>query len=200
MGYNLTDFIGIINSVIPESYLPYFILVVYTLLIVVYAVVVWKIYRFLAKRDILELNLSKYNVLENYKSKKFKAGFLYFIEYILIIPILVVLWFSFLSLALLLIAEIEDVSQIMLISAAVITSIRIISYYSEDLAKELALYFPFVLLSVAILEPGFFSFPDLVSRFMEIPSLVYSILIYMGFIAGIEILMRLIFLIFRSDN
>ena len=52
-------FEDIYNSV-PEDQKVLFSLVVYTFLILMYAVFIWKFYKFLARRDIIQLNLRQY--------------------------------------------------------------------------------------------------------------------------------------------
>ena len=49
------------NNAVPTAYKPFATLGVFTVLIAIYAIFVWKFYRFLAKRDILGLNLRQYN-------------------------------------------------------------------------------------------------------------------------------------------
>jgi len=44
------------ENVIPEEYKPLGIIAVYTIIIAIYAIFVWKFYRFLAKRDLLGLD------------------------------------------------------------------------------------------------------------------------------------------------
>jgi len=170
-------------------------LAVYTILIAVYAIFIWKFYKFLAKKNIIELDLKQYNTTEHPGLNKFFASLLFLAEYIIILPVLVFFWFSIFSIFLLVLSKGQDVGQILLISAAIIASTRLASYYSQDLSKDLAKMFPFTVLAVFLLEPKFFNISELFLRFSEIPLLLNNILIYLVFILGLEIIMRSLFTI-----
>lgn len=199
LNQTLSVFLESINNAIPENIKPYFVLAFFTLGIVVFSIFVWKFYKFLAKRDILELKLNKYNVSEHYIIDKVIAFSLYILEYIIIIPILISLWFAFLAMFFLLMAE-TDINNILLFSAAIIAATRVLSYYSKDLSKELGLMFPFTLLIVILLEPGVVSLEQILARFTEIPTLFETIIAYILFIAGLEVLMRIIFSIIPKED
>ena len=85
-----------------------------------------------------------------------------------------------------------DIGTILLISAALVAAVRITSYISEDLSKDLAKMIPFTLLAIAITTSGFFNISDLLSRIKDIPSLFSSIPYYLLFIVAIELIMRTI--------
>jgi len=197
---NFTAFYNSINESVPEKYKPFIILATFTIFIAIYAIFVWKFYRFLAKRDILELNLSQYNRSEHAFWSKFIAGFLFFIEYIIIVPVLVFFWFSILAIFFILVSKADSASHILIVAAAIVAAVRLTSYYSTDLSKDLAKLFPFTVLGVFLIEPGFFSIQKLILRIAEIPSLFYNILSYLVFIIIIEIVMRFFFLIFGFDS
>ena len=78
-------------EIVPEQYRVYVTLGVFIVLISVYAIFVWKFYRFLAKRDLLELNLKQYNNVEHSLLNKMLALGLFIVEYIIILPIVVYL-------------------------------------------------------------------------------------------------------------
>ena len=154
----ITEFIiellqNITNSVPPEHRVL-MSLILHTVFIAVYAVFIWKFYKFLASKDILNLNLNQYQT-SNSKFEKFFTIGLYTVEYIIILPFLVVFWFAVLSLFILLLSESASTEQILLISAAIIASTRITAYISEDLSKDLAKILPFTVLGIFILNPNF---------------------------------------------
>ena len=178
---------------IPVKYKPLIVLALYTLIIAIYAIFIWKFYKFLAKRNILELNLSQYNRTEHPSWSKFTATLLFLVEYVIIVPILVFFWFGTLALFLLLLSKSQDVSQILLVAAAIIAATRMTAYYSQDLSKDLAKMFPFTVLAVILLEPQFFSVEKLIARFSAIPSFIGHIFSFLIFIAIIEVIMRVLF-------
>jgi len=181
------------SNQIPQKYMPYVILAFYTIIIVIYSIFIFKFYKFLARRNIIELNLNKYNKTEHPFLYKFLASIFFLIEYIVIVPILVFFWFSILSVFLLLLSKSQSVSQILIISAAIVAATRMTAYYSQELSKDLAKMFPFTVLAIFLLEPNFFSIEKLITRFSEIPSLLKNILGFLVFIAILEIAMRFLF-------
>jgi len=204
----ITDFFNEVytsfNNQIPEIYQPILILGLYTIVIAIYAIFIWKFYKFLARKNILRLNLNRYNRTEHPVWNKITASAFFLLEYVIIVPILVFFWFSVLSIFLLLLSKNQDVNQILIISAAIVAAIRLTSYYSNDLSKDLAKMFPFTVLAIFLLEPGFFSVSKLIERFSEIPSLFQNFLIYLVFIIILEIVLRVIFtlieIIFSSNQ
>ncbi len=164
----------------------------FTTVIVLYSIFVFYFYRFLAKKNIIELNLSQYNQYSNAITVKIFAGIFYIIEYIVILPILTFFWFSILSILTLFLAKGINVSTVLLISAALVTAVRVTSFVSEDLAKDLAKMLPFTLLAIAITTAGFFDISMFFSRIAEIPALFSNIPYYLLFIISIELIMRVI--------
>jgi len=184
-------FQGIINSV-PEEYRILVNLGFYTIFIAIYAVFIWKFYKFLASREILELNLKQYNRSEYPGLEKFLAIVLFSVEYIVILPFLVFFWFAVLSLFLLVLSE-ADPKQILLISAAIIASTRITAYIGEELSKDLAKILPFTILATFLLNPKFFNTLNVFEKFLQIPTLFKNILFFIVFIFGIELVLRAIY-------
>ena len=190
-GYIQDFFIGIINSV-PSQYRILINLGFYTIFIAIYAVFIWKFYKFLASREILSLNFKQYNLSARPGLEKFIAIVLFSVEYLVILPFLVFFWFTILALFLLLLSE-GNPEQVLLVSAAIIASTRITSYIGEDLAKDLAKILPFTVLATFLLNPNFFNTLNIVGKFSQIPSLFNSFLIYIVFIFIIEYVLRSVY-------
>lgn len=182
-----------ILSYIPKEYHIFLVLGFYVVLIAIYVIFIWKFYRFLARRDIIELDLEKYNTSSHPGLRKFVAVLFFLLEYIIILPFLIFFWFAILALFLLLLAKNQALGNIILISAAVIGATRITSYVSEDLSKDLAKMLPFTLLGIFLIDPSFFSVQDFITRLFDIPSLLQHILLYLVFIFALEIILRGLF-------
>ena len=86
-------------------------------------------------------------------------------------------------------------SEVLLISAALVASVRVTSFISESLSQDLAKMLPLTLLGVALTNPRFFEFVSHIGRIAEIPLLFNDILYYLVFIIITELAMRLIDLI-----
>jgi len=141
------------------------------------------------------LNLGQYNTYEHPTARKFFAVLFYFIEYILIMPALILLWFIALSAVLLLIALGRDINQILIISGAIVMAVRIFAYGSEEVSKELAKLFPLIALSVFLLAPGAFDLPDILNKLKELPLLFNSAVFYFVMILLLEIILRVVYTI-----
>lgn len=183
-----------LNS-LPEHYRIFFNIFVYTILIALYSIFVFQFYRFLARKNIIKLNLSQYNRSQHPFFKKFFATLFFSIEYIIILPILVFFWFAILAFLLLLLSKDQPVNQILLVSAAVVGAIRITSYFNEDLSRDLAKIFPFTVLVIFLLSPNFLEFTPVISKLSEIPFFLNHILFYLIFVIIFEIIIRGIYTI-----
>lgn len=167
-----------------------FKLIFFTSVIVLYSVFVYYFYRFLAKKNILELNLNQYNNYDDSDKVKIFAVIFYVIEYIIIMPVISFFWFIVFAVLILVLAQQMSLETVLLISAALIASVRITAYISENLSQELAKLIPLVLLGLAITTPDFFNGPAILERVIQVPSLFNNILYYLGFIMVIELFMR----------
>ena len=196
----LNNSLNSISSLFPEPYKSYLVLGIFILLISIYSIFVWKFYRFLAKRDLLELNLNQYNNSDHPFLKKFFEVLLFIAEYIIILPVVVFFWFFVISIILLLLAKEHSISNILLISATMVGAVRISAYYNEDLSKDLAKLFPLTVLAVAFLTPNFFDLNDTISKISEIPNLFTNIIFYLIAIVILEFVLRIFFLIIPNQD
>jgi len=172
-------------------------------LLVVVSVFIWEFYKSISKKDLISLNLKRYNRFEHPVVSKLFAMFLYFVEYILIMPLLIAFWFVGLAVMLLLIAEERSIQGILLICAVFVSAIRILAYHRAEISKDLAKLFPFITLSVFILTPGSFQVTSMLDKVYEIPDLLWHILYYLVAIFVIEVVLRVLYLIFdffRSEE
>lgn len=174
-----------------QEFISFFLLV---LLVVIYSVMVWRFYQFVSKKNPLGLNLSeKYKPETQSFLTRLIAGSLYFVEYILVLPFLIFVIFGVFTLFLIILSSSQEVSQILIISATVIASIRITAYYREKLSQEIAKILPFMLLAVAVLNPATFTQVQYVEKIINqlntIPIFLDLIWSYLLFIILIEIIL-----------
>lgn len=167
-------------------------LIFYIIGITLYSIFIWKFYRFLAKRDILKLQVfGNGRGLAGYIQYEF-SFLVYIIENLILVPILVFFWFSVLALLLLFLVENQNPQSLIMIAIAVVASVRITSYFSEDLSKDLAKLVPFALLGVFITDVSFFSMEHGLSVITSIPDYFKDMMYYMIFVVILEYGMRLI--------
>lgn len=192
-----TDFL----SIFPQYFQDFVNIFLMVLLITIYAVLVWKFYRFIGRKNIIRLNLGKYNTSEHPFFTKVLAGILYFLEYIIVLPFLIFMWFAGFATFLILLSESLEIETILFLSVTIIAAIRMTSYIPKTgnaIAQEIAKIVPYTLLGVFILNPGFFEFSRVVSHFTTIPSLYANIIRYLSFIFLMEVVLRFFDLVFNA--
>jgi len=197
MAVDIKNFFENIIGILPSDQNIIFNLIVYTVLILMYSLFIWKFYRFLANREIIQLDLKQYNYSNHPALEKIFVLCLYTLEYLIILPFLVLFWFAILSIFLLVLSESQDTLQILLISAAIITSTRITSYINEELSKDIAKILPFTILAAFVLGSNFFDPGKIITKLYEIPSLFDNIFIFLVFIFVVEFSFRGLYSIFQ---
>lgn len=186
-----------LSNTLPTSVFLGIQLFFYAVFIAILAFATWKFYQTLSKEDFIVLDLRRYNFYKHPVAKKFFAVLLYFIEYILIMPILVLLWFLALSIVLVLMSPDRGVSQILILSASMIIAIRALAYFNEEISKELAKLFPFIALSFFLLSPGAFEITSILNRIKELPVLLDSILLFLFVIVILEVVLRVFYTLYE---
>lgn len=189
-----------LTSILPEKYSIMLPLLLLALTIALYSIFIWVFYRFLAKRDILNLNLNKYNSFDHPATFKTFALVLYILEFLVLVPIVTFFWFSLFSVLFIALAKELELATIVLISAAIVSAVRITAYINEDLSKDLAKMFPFTLLGIVILTPGFLKMETTLARITQLPQFGNHISYYLLFIVVLEIVLRLLYLPFIESS
>jgi len=153
--------------------------------IAVYSIFIWHFYRFIARRDCFKISL-----------KRRHPKVIGFLKYFFIYPVVAFLFFIGFSLIMYFLAKnYEDVSQLLFISFAIVLTIRITAYYSEDLSKDLAKMLPFALLGIFLVDPNYFDIgspQDVINRFTVIPEFFIQGVQYILFIIVIEWILRIL--------
>lgn len=163
-----------------------------SLVLVLYSIIIWKFYRFIAHKNIISLNLKRYNRSEHPMIAKTIAALFYFLEYIVILPFLVFLWFAAFTVFLILLTDGLTLNSILIISATIIAATRMTAYYKEDLSRDIAKLLPFALLGAAITNVDAFNFQKIISQLFALPNFFSHIASYMLFIFVVELILRLV--------
>ena len=160
--------------------------------IAVYGVFVFHFYRFLARKDILDLNLSKHNTARHPFLRKTIAMVFYMFKCLLVFPLFV--FFSFLVMAglLFLMGKNQSIDSVMLAAMGVVAAIRICSYYNGALSTDISKILPFALLGIILIDNSLIrSIPDpaesLQLAALELETMVY----YLGAVVALEFLLRM---------
>ena len=159
---------------------------------VVYALFIFKFYRFLARKNIFELELDKYNTLRFALFRKTLRAIIHFFKYVLFLPILVFFWFGGLTVLLVFLAKEQPIENILMLSITVVSSVRVTAYYTEELSRDLAKLLPFALLGVFIVDMSYFSFWNSINVLLKLPSLWKTLVYYLVFLIILELVLKLI--------
>lgn len=141
---NMSEIEDFFQLVIEESYPTLGAIVA----ISVYSVFVFIFYRALAKRDLITLNLNHYSDNLSGRVKKYTRTMIFVLQYIVVVPVLITFWTLVLAIILTLLSPDADHSRNALIATSVVGAVRILSYWTEDLSRDVAKMLPFGVLGV----------------------------------------------------
>ncbi len=182
------------NVLIPEDALRELLPVaVYVLGMAVYAIFIFKFYRFIAGRDIFKLDLSKNDrsgvpVLRNTFSLVWYA-----IKFVFLFPAFAFFWLAILTVMLAFLSKDRELSQILIIALATVSAVRVCAYYDEDLSRDLAKILPFAVLSFLLVNA---SSPDVGASLAvlgQVDGLWATIFSYWLFLVALEFALRVVF-------
>lgn len=178
--FTLMEFIGGIRP-----------LLVFVAGMTIYAVFVFKFYRFLSKRDIINLKTQQY--YEAYEGFMHHAAriLFYILENLVLIPLLIFFWASVLAALLALLSKNPDPGTILLSSFSIVAAVRITSYYNENLSQDLAKMIPFALLGVFLVDISYFTYDGAVAVAKNLPNFVKYLLFYLIFAVLLEFVLRI---------
>ena len=165
---------------------------IYVIGMAVYAVFIFKFYRFLASRDMFDLDFSKY------EESRFKLvrGFLHLVsygaKYIILFPAFAFFWFAVLTLILVFLSQDRAFSEVLLIALATVSAIRLTAYYDEDLSRDLAKILPFAVLAIFLIDGSFFEVDESLQVLKEVNNHSDRIVYYLVFLIALEFALRLI--------
>lgn len=165
-------------------------LVVYILFILTYSGFFWNFNKIISKKDF------RINFIERYFDEK-TEGFgramkwiFELVKYFIVLPIVILFWFMIFALFFLFLSKTSDVGNILLISAAMIISIRIIAFSQEDLSRNIAKIIPFTLLALFIISPSFSDLAGFLTKANLIKDLINSSQDFLILILLAEIVLR----------
>ena len=159
----------------------------------VYAIFIFKFYRFVASRDMFALDLSKYEESRFKMVRAFLHLVMYGAKYIILFPAFAFFWFAVLTLILTFLSKDRAFSDILLIALATVSAIRVSAYYNEDLSRDLAKILPFAVLAIFLIDASFFDVSESVNVLREAGEHRESILYYLLFLIALEFALRLLF-------
>lgn len=170
----------------------------YVLGMAVYAVFIFRFYRFIAGRDIFTLDFSKNDNIAFPVVWDFIFLVWYIARYVVFFPAFALFWFAVLTLMLAFLSENRDLSEILLIALATVSAIRICAYYDEDLSRDLAKILPFAVLAIFLIDTSFFDVAASLEALRQANAQRETIFYYLLFIVGLELALRCIYGLYRA--
>jgi len=160
--------------------------------IVVYAFFVFKFYRFLAKRQIIKMDWhQRLKGFGGFLETIFKIVF-WFVENVVIMPLLVFFWFSVLAILILMVTKTHTPDTVLLIAMAIVAAVRVTAYYTEELSRDLAKMIPFALLGIFIVDMTAVSVSSL-SVAKELVQFLDKAVYYLVFVVIVEFVMSVVY-------
>lgn len=196
------DFFGYLNSVIEDQAkdATFYDLISFSIGMVIFGIFIYHFYKFISKRDLFSFDLQKrisggiYTATGEKKST-IPRVIAFIATKLFVFPIVILIWFMVYSFFMFFLSQNSSSSTVFLISSSLIVSVRIASYYSEDLAKDLAKLLPFSLLGVFLLNPVFFDADQMISRINQLPQFFTQIVVFLVVSMVVEMSLSIAFLI-----
>ena len=164
----------------------------YVLGMALYAVFVFKFYRFVAARDMFALNLSRYEESRYRWLRRVLHVVMYLTKYLVVFPAFAFFWFAVLTLILTFLSRDRPITDILLIALATVATIRVTAYYNEDLSRDLAKILPFAVLALFVIDASFFNIRASLDVLQDANEARETILYYLLFLVVVEFALRLL--------
>ncbi len=166
-------------------------LAVYIVGMAVYAIFIFKFYRFLASRDMFKLDFSKYEA-SRFKFVRTVLHFVFYVlQYLILFPFFAFFWFAVLTVLLAFLSKEKDFADVLLVALATVGAVRVASYYNEDLSRDLAKILPFAVLAIFLIDVSFFKINDSLEVLKQADDHRERILYYLIALIALEFALRL---------
>jgi len=167
-------------------------LAIYVIGMSVYGVFIFKFYRFIGSKDIFNFDVTRYEQARFRSVRVMLHTVTYFLKYLIVFPVIAFFWFTVLTVLLIFLARNQTLPTVLLISMAIVSSIRVTAYYHEDLYKDLAKILPFALLGIFVIDFSYLKISESLSVLRQVGVEIETILYYLLFFIALEFLLRII--------
>ncbi|MCC7552302.1 hypothetical protein KO317_01390 [Candidatus Micrarchaeota archaeon] len=164
--------------------------------------IIWYLYRKLAKRDMFELKLHAKNGEKLSIGKELFSTLVYLFKYVLLFPLFVMLMFVLVSLGFIFLSSGLDLSTVFFFSIALICVVRLLAYIKEDTAQEIAKLIPFALVSSILLNPNLsdgYIFPAMSDIELGLAGIWYYFIFIFVFEISLRVIYRITSVFKRND-
>jgi hypothetical protein len=167
-------------------------MILYIIGIVIYALIIWYYYQYIGRRDLFKLNWEKVEKSNHKKSTKAYVFGTHILKYLVIFPVITFLWFGIIAVLLIFMSKSQGIENILMISMTLVVAVRVLAYYREELAKEVAKLLPLAILGLFIVDPTYFSWEISLNNISRIPDYWVTLLNYLLFAVLLEFILRLV--------
>ena len=158
--------------------------------IAIYAIVVFNLYRYMPRKDIFNLDFSRFEESKHPALSRVLHLIFYVAKYVLLFPLVAFAWFGVLVVMVAFLSKTQEVQDLLLIAMAVLSSIRVTSYYTEDLSRDIAKILPFALLGIFLIDLNYFELEESLAL-LEVVGTEWRIIVYFWlFIVALELVLR----------
>ena len=164
---------------------------IFTVGVGVYAVIIFNLYRFMSRRDVFNLDLSKYEESNHPFLSKTLHLIFYVAKYLLLFPLIAFAWFGALVVMVAFLSKTKEVEDLLLIAMAVLAAVRVTSYYTEDLSRDIAKMLPFALLGIFLIDLRYFEIETTLGLLAKVGDHWENIFYYWLFIVAMEFVLRI---------
>ena len=159
--------------------------------VAIYAIMIFNLYRFMSRRDIFNLDFTKYEESGHPVLRKTLHFIFYIAKYLLIFPLFAFFWFGVLVVMVAFLSKTKEVEDLLLIAMAVLTAVRVTSYYTEDLSRDIAKMLPFALLGIFLIDLRYFDLSTSTELLNRVGAEWKSIFYYWVFVILLEFVLRI---------
>ena len=163
---------------------------IFTVGVAIYAIIIFNLYRFMSRKNIFNLDFSKYEESGHPALRKILHLIFYLAKYLLIFPLFAFFWFGVLVVMVAFLSKTKEVEDLLLIAMAVLTSVRVTSYYTEDLSRDIAKMLPFALLGIFLIDLRYFDLSSSTGLLNQVADEWRSIFYYWVFVVLLELVLR----------
>lgn len=156
----------------------------------VYALFVFRYYRFVSARDMFELDLSQYEESRFPTVRTALHAFFYVLKYLVLFPVFAFFWFAVLTLILSFLSRGQSFPETLLMAFATVSVIRVTAYYHEDLSSDLAKMLPFAVLAIFLIDASFFTVSESLDVLKQADDYREQIFYYLLFLIVLELVLR----------
>jgi hypothetical protein len=156
--------------------------------IAIYSIFIFKFYRFLASRDIIKVDFSRYKNV----GLRFIRWIGYLLQSVFLLPIIVFFWFAILAVFLGFLGKNQTTESILLVAIALVSAVRVAAYYNEDLSRDLAKMLPFALLGIYLVDQSYFEFSVSLDLLTRVPEYWVLLVYYFAFLIILEFVLRIL--------